>query len=50
MIERALESTEKMFQESYLINYMDFKTYIVGLPDSKAIVDAFTTDIENSAK
>ena len=39
-----------MFQESYLINYMDFKTYIVGLPDSKAIVDVFTTEIESSTK
>ena len=50
MIEGAIETADKIFQESYLINYVEFKAHFATIQESEAIVDVFRKDVEASTK
>ena len=45
IFETALEANEKLYQESYLLNYMEFKTHISNIEDSSDIIESFRKEL-----
>lgn len=50
MIQDAVESIEKAFQSSYILKYMEFKSYISKLQRPESLMDIFKDEMEISTK
>lgn len=45
-----MEDTDKVFQESYLAKYMEFKSYLTQIPRPDQIHSIFREEMEKSTK
>ena len=50
MIDNVMENSDKIFQDSYLLKYMEFKSIINDLKKPEDLAALYKQDMENATK
>ena len=50
MIDNVIENSDKVFQDSYLLKYMEFKSFMNDLKKPEELNDLYKEEMENATK